>query len=330
MGQAEETVKKNFWKHRSVFVTGATGLLGSWLTEALVSEKAQVVALVRDGVSESKLFQEGLDRRITIVRGCVEDLLLLERILNEYAVETVFHLAAQTIVGTANRSPLSTFETNVRGTWNLLEACRRTAGVRRIVMASSDKAYGQQRRLPYDEGHPLEGRHPYDVSKSCADLLATSYARSFRLPVVVARCANFFGGGDLNFNRLIPGTIRSVLLNERPIIRSDGRYVRDYLYIKDAVRAYLELAQAPASKVCGEAFNFSSGVRLQVSDVVALILRLMKRRDLKPRILRKATNEIRCQYLSSRKAAAKLGWKPHYTFQKGLAETILWYEQRYV
>lgn len=248
-----------FWKDRNVFVTGCTGLLGSWLTKALVERKANVTGLIRDYIPGSNLYGLQLNEKINVVRGNVEDYLLLERILNEYEVDTVFHLAAQTIVTIANRNPLSTFETNIKGTWNILEACRRSAIVTRIVAASSDKAYGDQLTLPYDEHTPLEGRHPYDVSKSCSDLICRAYYETYKLPVCVTRCGNFYGGGDLNFNRIVPGTIRSVINNEAPIIRGDGKSIRDYFYIEDGAIAYMTLAEKMDNqKIHGEAFNFSN------------------------------------------------------------------------
>ncbi len=316
-----------FWDRRRVFVTGCTGLLGSWLTEALVSRGAHVTGLIRDWVPQSRLIQSDTMQHIVTVRGDIEDYPLLERVLNEYEIDTVFHLAAQTIVGTANRNPVSTFETNIRGTWNLLEACRRSPLISRIVIASSDKSYGDQPLLPYAESMPLQGRHPYDVSKSCADLLALAYASTYQLPVAAARCANFFGGGDLNFNRVIPGTIQSVLCGEAPVIRSDGTYVRDYLYAADGAEAYLLLAeQLDRREVAGQAFNFSYGAKLTVLEIVQLVLRLMQREDLEPRILNQATNEIREQWLSSEKAKRELGWAPRHTLEQGLVETIRWYE----
>ncbi len=316
-----------FWDRRRVFITGCTGLLGSWLTEALVNRGAHVTGLIRDWVPQSRLIQSDAMQHIVTVRGDIEDYPLLERVLNEYEIDTVFHLAAQTIVGTANRNPLSTFETNIRGTWNLLEACRRSQLISRIVIASSDKSYGDQPLLPYAESMPLQGRHPYDVSKSCADLLALAYASTYQLPVAAARCANFFGGGDLNFNRVIPGTIQSVLGGEAPIIRSDGTYVRDYLYAADGAEAYLLLAeQLDRREVAGQAFNFSYGAKLTVLEIVRLVLKLMQREDLEPRILNQATNEIREQWLSSEKAKRELGWAPRHTLDQGLVETIRWYE----
>lgn len=317
-----------FWRYQNVFVTGCTGLLGTWLTEALVNADANVTGLIRDWVPRSRLFTEtGLYARINTVRGEVEDLYTLERILNEYEVETVFHLAAQTIVGIANKNPLSTFETNVKGTWNLLEACRRVPGIKRIVVASSDKAYGNQTELPYDEATSLVGTHPYDVSKSCADLIAKAYHVTYGLPVCVTRCGNFYGGGDLNFNRLVPGTIRSVLNNERPVIRSNGAYIRDYFYVKDGAYACMLLAEKMGKNLHGEAFNFSNEIQVTVKELVTKITAIMGRSDLTPLVLNEAKHEIVHQYLSAQKARRILGWQPHYSLDKGLAETIEWYKK---
>lgn len=316
----------SFWKDRNVFVTGCTGLLGSWLVKALVDKEANVVGLVRDSVPRSELNTTGIDKKINIVHGSIEDYLLLERTLNEYEIETVFHLAAQTIVTIANRNPLSTFETNIKGTWNLLEACRRSPKVKRIVVASSDKAYGDQEKLPYDEHTPLEGRHPYDVSKSCADLICSAYYESYKLPVCVTRCGNFYGGGDLNFNRIIPGTIRSIINHEAPVIRGDGKSIRDYFYIEDGVGAYMLLAEKMNDeKIHGEAFNFSNELQVSVLDIVQKIVKTMNS-DLKPLVLNQASNEIMHQYLSAKKARDVLGWKPGYNIDDGLLRTIQWYE----
>lgn len=325
----EDMVKKNnFWRNRNVFVTGCTGLLGSWLTKSLIEKKANVVGLIRDWVPQSNLFTMDLFNRITTVRGEVEDEVLLERIINEYEIETVFHLAAQTIVGIANNNPVSTFRTNIMGTWNILEASRRNKRVKQIIVASSDKAYGESPDLPYDEKTPLRGMHPYDVSKSCADLLSASYFKTYRLPVCVTRCGNFFGGGDLNFNRLIPGTIRSALLDERPIIRSDGSCIRDYFYIKDAANAYMYLAEKMSKiDIAGQAFNFGNEIRVSVLDMARKILKLMKKENLKPIVLNEADCEIQNQYLSSKKAREILKWKPLYSLDEGLKETIEWYKK---
>jgi CDP-glucose 4,6-dehydratase len=315
-----------FWKNRNVFVTGCTGLLGSWLTRALVERGAVVCGLVRDLVPESNLNRSGFDQKINIVRGEIEDYLLLERVINEYEVDTVFHLAAQTIVTIANRNPLSTFEANIKGTWNLLEACRRSPLVTRIVAASSDKAYGDQETLPYTESAPLQGGHPYDVSKSCADLLCAMYYGTYNLPVCVTRCGNFYGGGDLNFNRIVPGAIRSLLDNRAPVIRSDGTLVRDYIYIEDVVEAYLLLAQnMERPEIRGQAFNFSNETRLTVLELVNTIIKLMGA-GIEAVIRSNAPNEIRHQYLSAVKARELLGWKPHYTLEQGLEKTIAWYK----
>jgi len=315
-----------FWRDRSVFVTGGTGLLGSWLVAELVQRGARVTALVRDWVPKSRLYTEDWHQRMNIVRGCVEDLPTLERAINEYEIDTVFHLAAQTIVGVANREPLATFEANIKGTWNLLEACRKVGGVSRIVVASSDKAYGDQEVLPYDEMTPLQGEHPYDVSKSCADLICRTYYVSYGLPVCVTRCGNIYGGGDLNFNRIVPETIRSALRDKQVVIRSDGSFIRDYFYAKDGVLAYLHLAeQMERREIWGEAFNFSNELQIPVVEIVRKILELMDKSHLEPIILNQAKNEIKHQYLSAEKARRLLDWKPEYSLDESLKETIQWY-----
>ncbi len=318
----------NYWENRNVFITGSTGFLGSYLTAELIRRKASVTSLIRDWVSNSRFIFTDTYKKVNVVRGEIEDYSLLERILNEYEIEVVFHLAAQTIVETANRNPISTFETNIKGSWNLLEACRRNPLVKRIIIASSDKAYGAQNNLPYNENTPLQGTHPYDVSKSCADLLAYAYFNTYNLPVCVTRCGNFYGGGDTNFNRIVPGTIRSVLYNERPVIRSDGSYIRDYIYVKDAVSAYLLLAEKMEDKsLLGEAFNFSNEIQITVLDLTRKILSLTGREDLEPVIENRVSGEIRHQYLSAEKARKKLGWHPLYTLDQGLQETISWYRE---
>ena len=314
------------WQDRPTFVTGATGLVGSWLVRRLVEAGADVVCLVRDWIPRCELVQGRLIDRVKVVRGDVRDQALLERALGEHEIATVFHLAAQTIVGIANRNPISTFESNIQGTWALLEACRRTPTLAQVVVASSDKAYGDQETLPYSEMTPLEGRHPYDVSKSCADLITTSYAVSYQLPVAITRCGNFYGGGDLNWNRIIPGTIRSVVRGQRPVIRSDGSYIRDYFYVEDGAAAYLTLAEALAEnpELAGEAFNFSNEIQVTVADLARRILALLGS-DLTLDVRNEATNEIRHQYLSAEKARRVLGWGPLFTLEEGLARTIHWY-----
>jgi len=322
------TVECLDWKARNVFITGASGFLGSYLVRDLVQAKANVICLVRDFVPKSMLFDLGLQKSVTIVHGDILNGETLGRVLNEYDVETVFHLAAQTQVSTANIGPASTLDVNIRGTWNLLEACRRYGRVKQIVIASSDKAYGDQPELPYSESTNLHGNYAYDVSKSCADLIGQMYRSSYDLPIVITRCANFFGGGDLNYKRIIPGTIRAVLWGKAPVIRSDGKYIRDYLYIEDGATAYRLLAEQMHSRpeIIGQAFNFSYGLRLTVLQVVEKILLLMRSSAL-PEIQNQATNEIREQYLDSQKAKELLGWSPSCSFDEALGKTIHWYRQ---
>jgi len=318
----------SFWVNHNVFVTGATGLLGSWLVEELLSQGAQVTCLVRDWVPRSMLVNEGSIDNVNVVRGELEDYTVLLRSINEYEIDTVFHLGAQTIVGTSSRSALSTFEANIRGTWNLLEACKNCSRlIQRIIVASSDKAYGSHEHLPYTEVTPLQGQFPYDVSKSCADLISICYFHSYQLPIAITRCGNLFGGGDLNFNRLVPGTIRSAIRNEEPIVRSDGTYIRDYFYVRDAVKAYLNLAeQLPDERFIGQAFNFGNEQPLSVIEMVQIILRLMSKTQLKAIILNESTNEIQKQYLDCTKARQMLKWRPAFTLEDALLETIAWYQ----
>ncbi len=315
------------WSRRRVFVTGASGIVGSWLVKRLLHEGAYVVALVHDWDPQAELIRSGDVQRVHVVNGELEHYATIERAINEHEVDTVFHLAAQPIVSTALRNPLPTFETNIRGSYHVLEACRVHRGlVKQVVVASSDKAYGDAEKLPYTEDMPLHGRHPYDVSKSCTDLLALSYAHTYRLPVAIARCGNIYGGGDLNWSRIVPGTIRSVLQGERPILRSNGLYTRDYIFVDDVVSAYMALAEAVSrEEVAGEAFNFSPESRVTVLDITRLLLHLMGRDDLEPVILDQVTAEIKDQYLDASKARRMLAWTPRFTLEQGLGETIRWY-----
>ena len=315
-----------FWRDRPTFVTGATGLVGGWLVKRLVDAGANVVCLVRDVVPRTELVRSGMYDRVTIVHGDLLDQACLMRAISEYEIDTVIHLAAQAIVGVANRNPAATFDVNIRGTWNLLEACRLLPSVRQIVVASSDKAYGDHEILPYEEHVALQGRHPYDVSKSCADLITHTYAHTYGVPAVITRCGNFYGGGDLNWNRIVPGTIRSVLRGERPIIRSDGQFIRDYLYVEDGAAAYMTLAEKLGSDrtLVGEAFNFSNETQISVLDIVGRILRQMGS-SLEPDVRNEASNEIRNQYLSAAKARERLQWEPLFNLDSGLAHTVEWY-----
>ena len=313
-----------FWDNKKVLVTGCTGFLGYWLAEHLLDQGAELTGLVKEINPQSNYCRYNLNQRIHTVKGGLEDYSLLEQIIKENAIDTVFHLAAQAQIGTCSLSPLSTFETNIRGTWNVLEACRKNSGtVKRVVVASSDKAYGSQEKLPYSEEAPLKGAYPYDVSKSCADLIAFAYFNTYQLPVCITRCGNIYGPGDLNVNRLIPGTIRSVLLNEPIIIRSNGLLKRDYLYVKDAVSAYMVLAETMQElNLAGEAFNFGSGLLISVKDMVNTILRLMEKKDYPINILKEFRGEIKDQYMSTQKAHRILGWKSRYSVEVALRETI--------
>ncbi len=312
------------WSNITALVTGATGIVGSWLCRDLVSRKARVIAFVRDPNPESELYRSGAWQKCAIVLGQLEDYASVVRAINDYDVQVVFHLGAQTIVGAALRDPVGTFESNIRGTYHVLEACRRLSGIR-VVVASSDKAYGESDTLPYDETMALKARHPYDVSKAAADMLAVTYATTYDLRVAVARCGNIYGGGDLNWSRVVPGTVRSALLGRAPVLRSDGTPTRDYTYVKDIVRAYICLAESlERPDLCGEAFNFSPETSVTVSEVVARILQIMNS-SLKPIILGSAKFEIASQTLSSKKAYKLLGWKAEWSLDRGLAEAIEWY-----
>jgi CDP-glucose 4,6-dehydratase len=317
-----------FWKGKRVFVTGATGIVGSWVAKDLLEAGADVVALVYDTNPQSELYRARLVERLNIVNGCLEDYHTLERAITTYEADTVIHLGAQALVGVALRAPLQTLQANIRGTWNVLEACRVHSDlVKRVVVASSDKAYGAQEQLPYTEEMPLLGRQPYEVSKACADAIAQAYFHSYRLPVVIARCGNIYGGGDLNWSRIVPGTIRSLYCGESPLLRSDGNYVRDYVYVKDVSRAYLTLAEKMnLPNVAGECFNFSPETQVTVLEIVNKIRKAMKCEHIQPTVMNAAKGEIRNQYLSSAKAQRVLGWKPAYSLEEGLEETVAWYQ----
>ena len=315
------------WANRRALVTGATGIVGSWVVKDLLARGASVTVLVRDADPQSELLRSGDLARTSVVNGELEDIRSVERAIGEHEIDSVFHLGAQTLVGVAHRNPLSTWEANVRGTYNVLEAARQHSDfVRAVVVASSDKAYGEAESLPYTETTPLNARHPYEVSKVCTELIAGSYRQSYGVPVAIARCANVYGGGDLNWSRIVPGTIRSLHRGERPVLRSDGTYVRDYLYVKDAAASYLRLAERlDDERIHGEAFNFGSDNALPVNELVAAIGRLMGREEIEPEILDNAVGEIHDQALDAGKARALLDWQPTYDLERGLAETIAWY-----
>lgn len=311
---------------RRTLVTGGTGVVGGWLVHRLLELQAVVIALIRDEPAQAEIFRGGDIHRISRVRGDLGDHHLLERVIGDYEVEVVFHLAAQSQVGSAELGPLETLESNVRGTYNVLEGARRQAKPPAVVVASSDKAYGASTSLPYTEAHPLAGRGIYEASKSAADLITTAYATSFGLPVAIARCGNIYGGGDLNWDRIVPGTIRALLGGERPVLRSDGRPRRDYLYVQDAVTAYLRLAEGVLEgDVIGEAFNFGHNQPISVIEIVDELRRILGREDLEPIIEGGASGEIPDQYLDASKAATRLGWSPKFGLTAGLTETIPWY-----
>lgn len=315
------------WSSRRVLVTGATGVVGSWLTRRLLDEGAYVVAFVRDLDPQSELLRSGTMQRAAVVNGDLVDARAVERAVVEHEADTIVHLGAQTIVGAALRSPAATFAANVQGTWNVLEAARlHSSIVRSVVVASSDKAYGTAEQLPYTEDMPLQGRGPYEVSKSCTDLLATSYAQTYGVPALIARCGNIYGGGDLNWSRIVPGTIRSLLQGEQPVLRSDGSFLRDYLHVDDVVDAYLLLGgRGHEEDHLGEAFNFSAESPLTVRQIYDLVCEAAVGSKVEPEILGRAEHEIHDQYLSAAKARAELGWSPRVPVAEGLENTVAWY-----
>ncbi|MCK5159605.1 MAG: GDP-mannose 4,6-dehydratase [Candidatus Heimdallarchaeota archaeon] len=322
------TNTNKFWLLKNTLVTGASGFLGSYVVEELIKKQANVIAIVRDHVPKSRLFHEKINQNITTTRGDIRDYFFVKRILNEYEINSVFHLAAQTIVPIANRSPISTFESNIKGTWNILEACRDSELVNEIIVASSDKAYGSKDQLPYYETDPLNAKHPYDLSKTFTDLLAQSYFETYGLATGITRCGNLYGGGDLNFNRIVPQTIRSILYDQNPEIRSDGTFTRDYFYVEDAANSYITLAeQLLSKKLQGEAFNFGTGNQVSVLDLVNKMIKISKKSNLKPEIKNTAKGEIKDQYLSCEKAEKTLNWKPSHSLEEGLSKSYQWYKR---
>ena len=316
------------WEGKNILITGSTGFVGFWLTKKLIEEKANVISIVRDQVPESPFFFTGLSKMVKVINGDIIDFNLVNRVFNEYEIDSCFHLAAQPIVTIANRSPIPTFETNIKGTWNILEVGRTCGTLERMVIASTDKVYGEPIKLPIEEDHPLLAIYPYDASKSCLDILSRTYAKTYGLPIGVTRCCNIYGGGDINFTRIIPGTIKSVLLGKSPVIRSDGTPIRDFIYVDDAVEAYLTIAEnLNREEIKGEAFNFGSNSPISVLDSVKKIIKISGKK-LEPEILGKSNpkGEIDRQYLSSKKAEKLLGWKPKVNLEEGLKRTIKWYQ----
>lgn len=315
-------MSKKFWKNKRIFITGSTGLLGSWITKYLVESGANVTVLIRKDVPKPflKTFL-----KVRIIKGNILDYKSILTILKKNKIDTVFHLAAQTMSPVANNDPISTFEVNIEGTWIVLEACRNAPSVKRIIIPSSDKAYGEDEKLPYTEESKLTAKRPYTVSKSCADLIAQAYIATYKMPICITRCGNFFGGGDLQFDRLVPSVIRAGLLKEKLVIRSDGKFIRDFLYVEDGAMATLKLAEMMNDKkIRGQAFNFSSEKPITVLDLVELILKKLKS-PVRPKVLGLKLNEVKDQHLSAKKAKKLMKWKPIFTFEEGLEKTIDWY-----
>jgi len=315
------------WKQTNILITGASGIVGSWLVHELIKKQVNIICFIRDWNPQTQLIASGDVLKTTVVSGKLENYDDIDRAINEYQADTIFHLGAQTIVGSALRNPLACFESNIRGTYNLLEATRRYKSfVKRTIIASSDKAYGSSDILPYTEDMPLQGKGPYDVSKSCADLLSLAYAQTYNLPITVARCGNIYGPGDLNWSRIVPDTIRRLYHKQNPVLRSDGSYIRDYIYVMDVVDAYIHLAEkTDEPDIRGEAFNFSTESKITVLEITNKIIELMDCKELTPIILNEAKGEIKNQYLDSSKARKLLNWKPKYSIEEGLIQTIKWY-----
>ena len=342
MGQRKRTVESmeivnvqgsaTYWSDKRVLVTGASGMVGSWLTQWLVESGAHTVAFIADTDPQSELVRSGTINKVSVVNGRLENYDDIERAINNHEVDSIFHLGAQPIVGAADRAPRHTFESNIQGTWNLLDACRVLSPlVKRIVVASSDKAYGTQPVLPYTEDMSMNGDHPYEVSKSCTDLISTTYARTYGTPVTIARCGNIYGGGDLNWNRIVPGTFRSLLRGEQPVLRSDGTFVRDYLHVDDIVSAYLTLGeQTDNPAFAGQGFNFSDEAPLTVLAIYKAICEAAGRKDTEPQILNAASSEIKDQFLDSTKAHNVLGWRASVTLEDGLKKSFDWYRNFFV
>jgi CDP-glucose 4,6-dehydratase len=332
MGIVTQQGSTTYWNSKRVLVTGASGMVGAWLTRWLVDSGAYTVAFIADSDPQSELVRSGTLNKLNVVNGRLENYDDIERAINNHEVDSIFHLGAQPIVGAADRAPRHTFESNIQGTWNLLDACRILSPlVKRIVVASSDKAYGTQPILPYTEDMSMNGDHPYEVSKSCTDLISTTYARTYGTPVTIARCGNIYGGGDLNWNRIVPGTFRSLLRNEQPVLRSDGTFVRDYLHVDDIVSAYLLLGEnTDKIELYGQGFNFSDESPLTVMQIYNAICAASGRVGVEPLILNAASSEIKDQYLDSTKAHDVLGWRASVTLEEGLKKSFDWYRNFFI
>lgn len=313
------------WKDKKVLITGYEGFLGSNLTKALSHCGAQIWGLDILTHRTKTILSLSDYNKVIAIKGNVANFTLVDKIIKDNDIEIIFHLAAEAIVGKSLHNPLRTFSSNIKGTWNILESSRKSKTVKRIIVASSDKAYGSHKKLPYTEHAPLMGSRPYDVSKSCADLLAYSYFHTYGLPVSITRCGNIFGPGDFNLSRIVVDTIRSIIDNRTLTIRSNGKFTRDYVYVDDIVSGYILLAERMKElNLSGEAFNFSNENPITVLELVKKIYKIYGREP-NYKILGEAKHEIKDQYLSSEKSREILGWKPRYTFEEGMEATIKWY-----
>jgi len=315
-------VKKIKLKLKNVLVTGGAGFIGSHLVDRLIKEDHKVVVI--DNLSSGR--KENLNKKAKFYKIDIRDS-KISQIFKKEKIEIVFHLAAQPIVGTAYGNPFETIETNVMGTVNLLETCRLYGKLKSIVAVSSDKAYGKSKNLPYTEGSPLKGDHPYDVSKAAADLIAQTYAKTYNLPVAITRFSNVFGPGDINFNRIVPGIFESIIKNKVLLVRSDGKMIREYTYVEDIVNGCIKLAQN-IDKIKGEAFNFGSKNIFSVIEVIKKIEEILNVK-VNYKILNIAKNEIPKQYLDWTKAKKILGWQPKTSFEQGIKESFNWYKNFY-
>lgn len=319
--------ENNFWKDKRIFVTGGTGFIGTYLVDELVRKGAEVYCLAFEIQRDCNFVKKGLDKSTSLIYGDMRDFEMIKLSLEKYGIDTVFHLAAQPLVQIALRNPFETIKANVTGVLNVLEACRLTS-VKRLVIASSDKAYGSHDELPYDESFALKGGYPYDVSKSCTDLLAQAYGKTYGMDIGISRSSNVYGGGDLNFDRIIPESIKSILFDAPIQIRSDGKFIREFFYVKDAAKAYLVLGEKIGELgLKGEAFNFGTDQPIVILDLVEKIKRVSKKVDAEIKILNVVKGEIKNQFLSSKKARDILGWAPEYDLERGLEETYNWYKE---
>jgi CDP-glucose 4,6-dehydratase len=328
-GMEMKAIDNKFWKNKKVLITGFEGFLGSNLVKALLERKSEVIGLdIKTFRKETILCARNYEKMV-VYKGSVANRNLIRGILRKHSINTIFHLAAEAIVNRSQENPLNTFKSNIAGTWEVLEAAREHGKVEAIIVASSDKAYGSHKKLPYCEDAPLIANHPYDVSKSCADLITNTYFHTYGLPVAITRCGNIYGPGDFNFSRLIPDALRCLALDKILQIRSDGTFVRDYVYVDDIVAGYIKIAELIKKKnLSGEAFNLSDEKPITVVKLLREISKFnLCGNKLRYKIMNTAKYEIKEQYLSAAKARRLLGWKPGYSLEEGLSKTAQWYAE---